>query len=59
VARSEEARRWENDERRGEDESDRVSQVIHIGLGRVEKRRGGCREARARGKGEGARRSCK
>ena len=36
-----------------------MSPVVHIGLARVEKQRGDHREARARGKGEGARRPCK
>jgi hypothetical protein len=44
---------------RGEGARDRVSPVVHISLGHVEKRRGGHSEARARDKGEGARRSCK
>jgi hypothetical protein len=47
------------EQQRGEGARDRVSPIIHNSLGRVEKRRGGRREARARGKGEGARRSCK
>ena len=47
------------EQQRGEGARERVSPVVHIGLARVEKQRGDRREARARGKGEGARRPCK
>ena len=47
------------EQQRGEGARERVSPVVHIGLVRVEKQRGDRREARAHGKGEGARHPCK
>ena len=47
------------EQQRGEGARERVSPVVHIGLACVEKQRGDRREARASGKGEGARRPCK
>ena len=47
------------EQQRGEGARERVSPVVHNGLARTEKQRSDRREARARGKGEGARRPCK
>ena len=47
------------EQQRGEGAREIVSPVVHNVLARMEKQRGDRREARARGKGEGARRPCK